>query len=127
MFNKSSWRLKALPLVMLSVVLVLSAHFSRSVHAQGALPSQQSSAKATIREFPLPTSNSGPTGITLGPDRALWFTELNANKIGRITRGGSFREFPIPTSASAPAGITSGPDGALWFTEFDGNKIGRIS
>ena len=38
---------------------------------------------ATITEFPLPTRGA-PRAITAGPDGALWFTELGANKIGRI-------------------------------------------
>jgi virginiamycin B lyase len=82
-----------------------------------------------ITEFPIPTPSSGPQGITLGPDGALWFTEAasNANKIGRITTAGAITEFPIPTPGSGPPGITSGPDGALWFTELIGNKIGRIT
>ena len=41
---------------------------------------------STISEFPPPTGDSGPAGITLGPDGNLWFTEYIANKIGRITR-----------------------------------------
>ena len=44
-------------------------------------------ATLTIREFPLPTPNSGPGGITTGPDGVLWFTEQTGNRIGRITTG----------------------------------------
>ncbi len=40
-----------------------------------------------ITEFALPTANSGPTGITAGPDGNLWFTEFNGNKIGWISPG----------------------------------------
>jgi virginiamycin B lyase len=38
-----------------------------------------------ITEFPFPTPKSGPQSITMGPDRALWFTEgaANVNKIVR--------------------------------------------
>ena len=68
-----------------------------------------------------------PPGITAGPDGALWFTELDGNKIGRITTAGTITEFTIPTGGSNPIGITAGPDGALWFTEGNGNKIGRIT
>ena len=77
-------------------------------------------------EFTTPTANSGPQGITSGPDGALWFAESLGNKIGRITTAGAFTEYPVPTSGGAPDGITSGPDGALWFTEYGGNKIGRL-
>ena len=78
-------------------------------------------------EFLIPTANSGPSGITPGPDGALWFTEANGNKIGRITTAGAFSEFSIPTAASGPSGVTVGSDGALWFTELGADKIGRIT
>ncbi len=80
-----------------------------------------------ITKFPIPTSATEPNEIVAGPDGALWFTETNANKIGRITTAGTITEFGIPTSASHSVYITAGPDGALWFTEFNGNKIGRIT
>jgi hypothetical protein len=34
--------------------------------------------------FAIPTPLSLPQSITAGPDGALWFTESNANKIGRL-------------------------------------------
>jgi streptogramin lyase len=43
-------------------------------------------------EFPIPTPNSQPLGITPGPDGALWFTENEGNKIGRITTAGAITE-----------------------------------
>jgi virginiamycin B lyase len=101
------------------------------------------SAEAQITEFPLPTDCGqfgqspylcAPTDITVGPDGALWFTESEGNRIGRITTAGVITEFPLPTNCGQPAGdgcvpsaITVGPDGALWFTENWGNKIGRIT
>jgi len=51
----------------------------------------------------------------VGPDKALWFTEFIAGKIGRITTTGTITEYNIPTPDSTPRGITAGPDGALWF------------
>ena len=38
--------------------------------------------------IPSPHGNSGPAGITAGPDGALWFAEVVGNKIGRITTDG---------------------------------------
>jgi virginiamycin B lyase len=59
---------------------------------------------------------------------AVWFTESNANKIGRVTTvGQTFTEYPVPTAGSYSFLITSGPDGALWFTEQNANKIGRLT
>src|SRR5579885_57996 len=39
----------------------------------------------TITEFPLPASSGIPQAVTAGPDGNLWFTEMDGNKIGRIT------------------------------------------
>jgi virginiamycin B lyase len=89
-------------------------------------------AGASITAFPLPHAGSGAAGITLGPDGALWFTEVGSGlgagsgQIGRITTSGTVTEFPIPSPGSIPWRITTGPDGALWFTE-QLNKIGRIT
>jgi len=63
-----------------------------------------------------------PGSIDAGPDGNLWFTELFAQRIGRITPGGAITEFPIPGgkqdpfASGAPFGITAGPDNNLWFT-----------
>src|SRR5688572_10343347 len=84
---------------------------------------------SAVTEFPVPTPVSQPAGIALGPDGALWFTEENGHKIGRITTAGVITEFPTPTPVSGPTEIAAGPDGALWFTEFAANppKIGRVT
>jgi streptogramin lyase len=82
-----------------------------------------------ITEYPTPTSGSAPTGITTGPDGALWFTEQFANQIGRVTTSGAFTEYRIPFVGTDPFGITTGPDGALWFTEAgpSTSEIGRVT
>src|SRR6266545_890743 len=85
----------------------------------------------SITEFPVPlfqgTFSSAVQSITSGPDGALWFTELGASRIGRITTAGVISEFTVPTTSSGPFGIAAGPDGELWFTEGFGNKVGRIT
>lgn len=62
-------------------------------------------------------SNSGPFGIALGSDGAVWFTEITGNKIGRLDTDGKIIEYDLPEKASFPSMIVAGPDGALWFTE----------
>lgn len=84
-------------------------------------------AAPAIDEFPLPNASSSPSGITAGPDGALWFTEEDGNRIGRITTAGTITEFTVPTNASRPSKIVAGPDGNLWFTENDGNQVGRLT
>jgi len=42
----------------------------------------------------------------------LWFTEANANQIGKISPlTGQITEYNIPTNDSYPVRITAGPDG----------------
>ncbi len=83
-------------------------------------------AAPTITYYSL-ASGSEASHITLGPDGALWFTDLALGKIGRITTDGIVTSYSVPSANSQPMGIAAGPDGALWFTEWAGNKIGRIA
>jgi streptogramin lyase len=46
----------------------------------------QITTAGAITEFPITTASS-TFGIVTGPDRNLWFTELSANQIGRLTPG----------------------------------------
>ena len=78
-------------------------------------------------EFPVPTPESGPFGITSGPNGNVWFSEQGGNKIGRITPSGTITEFPLPTPEGNPPVLALGPDGNVWFTEPIVNKIGRIT
>jgi streptogramin lyase len=74
------------------------------------------------------TVGSGPDAICVGPDQALWFTELNANAVGRLTTNGKLTEFPTGNQYVTPSGIAAGPDGALWFTDARGRAgIGRVT
>ena len=93
----------------------------------GSAAAQSGGAWSNIAEYPLPSAFCGPNGITVGPDGALWFTEYDGNKIGRITKAGVVTEYRLPIASSDPSGIAAGPDAALWFTEATRNKIGRIT
>jgi virginiamycin B lyase len=84
----------------------------------------------SVAEYPTPTGNSGPYGITSGPDGKLWFTEGIASKIGSSTTSGTpIVEYPTTRTSptSQPAGITVGPDGNLWVAESTGPNIARIT
>jgi len=76
--------------------------------------------------FVAPTAGGRTTGITAGPDGAMWFAYYGAKKIGRIDMSGSFTEFNF-TSGVGAYDIATGPDGNLWFTEIGSTKIGRMS
>lgn len=93
---------------------------------------RMSSAGTGFVEFPVPTNNAGLRRIAAGPDGALYFTEYNASKIGRITTQGQISEYPTPTASSGPFGVTVCPnicEGAharVWFTEMLANKVAQF-
>ena len=74
-------------------------------------------------EYPIPTAvpfenpqlgtvqTSFPIGITAGPDGAVWFTEGESHKLGRIVPalGGALTEIPLPESLTRPMGADRGP------------------
>jgi len=77
-------------------------------------------------EFPL--SRGGWTGVTLGPDNNVWFTEL-ARGAGYITPSGSVTEYPGKVFAAMQYlnGIVAGSDGALWLTGGNTSNLGRLT
>jgi virginiamycin B lyase len=97
--------------------------------ALAALCPAGASAVTTIQEFTVPTMGSGtlPRDITMGPDGALWFTEVaSPGAIGRITTAGQVtNQFPVPGPSDQPTGITVGSDGNLWFTQLIGGTSGQ--
>jgi virginiamycin B lyase len=102
--------------------LLLSSSFLGCTQARPA------AAGGNVTAFLIPTANSNPTGIALGPEGNLWFTEQTANKIGRLHPAtGQIDEFPLPVPNSHPFAIVRGPDNALWFTQQTAGLIGRIS
>jgi hypothetical protein len=62
-----------------------------------------------IREFAVPTANSGPLDITAGPDGNLWFTETSGNNIGRITPAPKHKLTEFPTPTASPKASRRGP------------------
>jgi streptogramin lyase len=72
------------------------------------------------------TAGAALTRITLGPDGALWFTENNKSKIGRITTSGTVTEYS--TTVGSPKDIVAGLDGNMWYTDnsFGGHTIGKV-
>lgn len=84
--------------------------------------------KGTFREFVVPTKASEPSDVVVDAGGVIWFTEKDANQLGRFDPvSEKFKEFDIPTFSSLPLRIAIGQRGHLWFTEFYGNKVGRFN
>src|SRR5207248_6214937 len=79
------------------------------VVAAGVLPpaTSGSAQTAAISEFAISLAGT-PRGIAAGPDGALWFTESDAHRIGRITTAGAISEFSLPTATGSIESIAAG-------------------
>src|SRR6266446_6859221 len=107
-----------------SIFVLLRGWLAFNISASGSVARAATipSVAGKITEFRLPSHDSRPEGITLGPDGNLWFVQVKRNQVGRITPAGQVTEFTLPHTKSGPLFITSGPDGNLWFTERRGNR-----
>src|SRR5438874_10989091 len=76
----------------------------------GFLPPNLLFAQA-VTQFPFPTDGGTPEFMAVGPDSALWFTEIIFNKMGRITTAGVITQFTVTTLSGQPYGIATGRDG----------------
>lgn len=67
-------------------------------------------------QYHLPTQGAQAGFVALGSDGAIWFTEFNEPKIGRVDPIGHMTEYAIP-SGNEGVEIAAGLSGMLWFTE----------
>ena len=73
---------------------------------------------------------AAPNDLTFDARGDVWFTELNANAIGRLDpRSGAIKQFELTTSKAQtlnPYGIALDPRGRIWFTEASTSTIGWL-
>lgn len=74
---------------------------------------------------------SAPNELALDMHGDVWFTEFNADSLGRLDpHSGHIRYYPLSTKTSVqtlyPYGITIDPQGFIWFTESGTNQLGRL-
>lgn len=77
------------------------------------------------------TLPSAPNDIALDAHGNLWFTELNADALGKLDQHtGQIQQYPISSDKSVqklnPYGVTIDPHGMVWFTEASGSHVGRL-
>lgn len=68
---------------------------------------------------------SGPAGLAVGPDGAVWFAKLEG-KLGYIAPNARHVELiAMPPEARRPAGVTLDAAGNVWVAALDGNALVR--
>jgi virginiamycin B lyase len=90
---------------------------------------------ASFTRYHVSTPLSSPYQVAVDGGGSVWFTEIDAGKIGQITPQGAIREYTVPAGASSspatsltgPAGIAIGKGGVVWFTEVYEDSVGSFS
>src|SRR5713226_4174374 len=74
---------------------------------------------------------SAPNELVLDAHGTVWFTEFNADALGRLDpHTGLMRHYPLSSRRSVqkliPYGVTVDREGMVWFTESSNGSIGRL-
>ena len=65
-----------------------------------------------------------PERLTVARDGAVWFTDPQGGRIGRISPDSNKADYYfVPTPKSGPASIAAARDGSIWFTEHAADQI----
>jgi virginiamycin B lyase len=111
----------AVILALLCVLPIFATSFSVFPHSnmnRANSVSQQSSSSSPIKEYPVPTLNSGPNAIVYAPNQVLWFVQYNVGKIGELfPQNGTVKEFNITEVGATPASLAIDHSGNIWFTD----------
>ena len=113
-------------LFLFVVLLILPGILFQEDSSATALPSKirilsvspTATAANAIKQFPIPTANSGPNAIIAAPNNTFWFVEFTAGKLGEFfAQNASFKEFPIPENHSIPASLAIDILEKIWFSD----------
>ncbi len=80
-----------------------------------------------IREWEIPTPDSGPYDIAVDHRGKVWFDEFTANKIVRFDpTTAKFSEFPLPGLDSQVRRMAVDQAGAVWLSEYKNSRMVRV-
>jgi virginiamycin B lyase len=71
--------------------------------------------------------NEFPKRLTIARDGAVWFTDPQGGRIGRVFPDNNKADYYfVPTPKSGPAGMVAARDGSVWFNEHAADQIGIL-
>jgi virginiamycin B lyase len=84
--------------------------------------------RGNLTTIPIPSDHAGAGWLTTDRSGAIWISERNAGKIGRLSPNGSLVEFQLPSSSTTagPQGSVVTPGGTLYVTDQANNTIVRL-
>ena len=123
---------QARPATSAVTTLTTPSNTAISSPSPSASPSQLPSPTSTplpntFVVYTVPTANSIPQGITAGPDGNLWFTELGADKVAKVSTSGVFTEYSVPTRYSGVWRIATPPNGNRPSTKEGTSTVGKVT
>lgn len=80
----------------------------------------------SIQSVKLPTNDSFPYTLTVGPENSLWFTELVSSQIGRLYPNGTLHEYPSPDKIPAQIVFQNETLGYLVAVGDPSNPVGHV-
>ena len=87
---------------------------------------------STLNQFPIPSTTSRPSSMTLGPDGNIWFAETSYDHIGRVSTNskcyGNITEFTIPgAKGGGISGLAAAPHDTLWLSAAGGDMVASLN
>jgi virginiamycin B lyase len=80
-----------------------------------------------VSRWSLPTENSAPRRMEIGPDGMIYSGEFQGGKMARFDpKTQTFKEFPLPGPDPSPYGMGMDADGYLWYDSHNTDSIGRF-
>ena len=83
-------------------------------------------ASGELVTFSVPTADSEPAGIDIAPDGSVWFAEMAADKIARLTVAQEFEEYPINATDVGAYGVVVQGNEYVWFGETRTGIVKRL-
>jgi streptogramin lyase len=89
-------------------------------------------AASTWMEYPIPTTNSEPTGITVvpGDPTDVWFAERAGNRLGRLrvsnTGSATIDEYELPLANAYPESVSARASEPVWVSAPGASAIFRF-
>ncbi len=121
--------LSKIPLWRFGRISATCSHLLLGLIFLSCSPTYADPAKCTVSKFQLPGRITG-TGIAVGKDGNLWFSEPTNGAIGRITPGGELIGHFVLPDFLRPRDLLAGPDGNIWFDitlNADAARFGRFT
>ena len=109
-----------------SVTHQVCKRFDFGCHHGNQIALFRSTTIQDFTEIPVHTADSEPYGIAMEADVAVWFTERDANKLGRYDGSLPPHEYWLPVPDSRPTDIVVDVEGCAWYTAPGTNRIGRF-